>query len=105
MKVFLVMEILHDFQVGLQSFNLMGEVFGDLLDRLVAGKEVEHLIDVSSKVVPNSSISLVLKVVQSVMLLKSPCLVRGMAWRVRATLTTSPDWVNLNPFRMVDNQG
>ena len=49
MNVFLVMEILHDFQVGLQSFNLMGEVFGNLLDRLVAGKEVKHLIDVSSE--------------------------------------------------------
>ena len=49
MKVFLVMEILHDFQVGLQSFNLVGEVFCDLLDRFVAGKEVEHLIDVSSE--------------------------------------------------------
>ena len=49
MKVFLVMEILHDFQVGLQSFNLMGEVFGNLLDRLVMGKEVEHLIDISSE--------------------------------------------------------
>ena len=49
MKVFLVMEILHDFQVGLQSFNLMGEVLG-----------------------------LVLKVVQSVMLLKGPCLARWL---------------------------
>ena len=49
MKVFLVMEILHDFQVGLQSFNLMGEVFGDLLNRFVAGEEVEHFIDVSSE--------------------------------------------------------
>ena len=49
MKVFLVMEILHDFQVGLQSFNLVGEVFRDLLDQFVAGKEVEHLIDVSSE--------------------------------------------------------
>jgi hypothetical protein len=27
----------------------MGEVFGDLLDRFIAGKEVEHLIDVSSE--------------------------------------------------------
>ena len=43
------MEILHDFQVGLQSFNLVGEVFCDLLDPFVAGKEVEHLIDVYSE--------------------------------------------------------
>ena len=49
MKVFLVMEILHDFQVGLQSFNLVGDLFGNLLDRFVAGKEVEQLIDVSSE--------------------------------------------------------
>ena len=49
MKVFLVMEILHDLQVGLQSFNLMGEVLGNLLDQLVMGKEVEHLIDISSE--------------------------------------------------------
>ena len=49
MKVFLVMEILHDFQVGLQSFNLVGDLFGNLLDRFVSGKEVEHLIDVSSE--------------------------------------------------------
>ena len=82
----------------------MGEVFSDLLDRLEAGKEVAHLIDVSSKDI-YASISLVLKVFQSVMLLKGPRLERGMAWRVRATLTTSPAWVSLNPFRMVDNQG
>ncbi len=56
MKVFLVMEILHDFQVGLQSFNLMGEVLGDLLDRFVAGKEVEHLIDVSSEDINTSEL-------------------------------------------------
>ena len=97
MKVFRVMEILHDFQVGLQSFNLMGEVLGDLLDRFVAGKEVEHLIDVSSEYINTSE--------QSVMLLKGPRLARGMAWRVKATLTTSPAWVKLNPFRMVDSQG
>ena len=48
-KVFLVMEILHDFQVGLKSFNLVGEVFGDLLNRFIVGKEIEHLIDVSSE--------------------------------------------------------
>ena len=53
MKVFLDMEILHDFQVGLQSFNLMGEVF---LDRFVAGKEVEHLIDVSSEDINTSEL-------------------------------------------------
>ena len=39
------------------------------------------------------------------MLLKGPRLARGMAWRVRATLTTSSAWVKLNPFRMVNNQG
>ena len=49
MKIFLVMEILHDFQVGLQNFNLVGEVFSDLLNRFVAGKEIENLIDVSSE--------------------------------------------------------
>ena len=50
------MEILHEFQVSLQSFNLMGEVLGDLLDRFIAGKEVEHLIDVSSKDINTSKL-------------------------------------------------
>ncbi len=32
MKVLLVVEVLHDDQVGLESFNLGREVFSDLLD-------------------------------------------------------------------------
>ena len=56
MKVFLVVEILHDIQVGLQGFNLMGEVFGDLLDRFVVGDEVEYLIDISSEDVNTSEL-------------------------------------------------
>ena len=56
MKVFLVVEILHDFQGGLQGFNLMGEVFGDLLDRFVVGDEVEYLIDISSEDVNTSEL-------------------------------------------------
>ena len=47
------MEILHEFQVSLQSFNLMGEVLGDLLDRFVA---VEHLIEVSSEDINTSEL-------------------------------------------------
>ena len=32
MKILLVVEVLHDVQVGLQGLDLRGEVFGDLLD-------------------------------------------------------------------------
>ena len=56
MKVFLVVAILHDIPVGLQGFNLMGEVFGDLLDRFVVGDEVEYLIDISSEDVNTSEL-------------------------------------------------
>ena len=97
MKILLVVEVLHDVQVGLQGLDLRGEVFGDLLHRLVAREEVEYLVDVSLKIstLPNSSISLVLNVGQSMMLLKGPRLARGMVWRVRATLKTSSARVKL----------
>ena len=80
-KIFLVVKVLHNLQVGLQGLDFGGEIFSDLLDRLVTREEVECLIDVSPEniYVPNSSISLTLKVGQSMMLLKGPCLARGMA--------------------------
>ena len=46
MKIFLVMKILHNLQVGLQGLDFGGEVFSDLLDRFVTREEVECLIDV-----------------------------------------------------------
>ena len=80
-KILLVVEVLHDVQVSLQGLDLGGEVLGDFLDGLVAREEVEYLVDVSPKmsILPNSSINLVLNVGQSMMLLKGPCLARGMA--------------------------
>ena len=41
------MKILHNLQVGLQGLDFGGEIFSDLLDRLVTREEVECLIDVS----------------------------------------------------------
>ena len=45
-KIFLVMKILHNLQVGLQGLDFGGEVFCDLLDRFITREEVECLIDV-----------------------------------------------------------
>ena len=47
MKIFLVVKVLHNLQVGLQGLDFGGEIFSDLLDRLVTREEVECLIDVS----------------------------------------------------------
>ena len=49
MEVFYVMKLLDDFQVGLQGFNLGGQVFSDFLDGFVPGEEVKYLIDISAK--------------------------------------------------------
>ena len=54
---------------------------------------------------PNSSINLVLKLVQLVMLLKEPLLFNGMAWRVRTSLAGSSHLVRVKPFRTEDNHG
>ena len=54
---------------------------------------------------PNSSINLILKQVQLVILLKEPLLFSGMAWRVRTILTGLSHLVKVNLFRMEDSQG
>ena len=41
------MKGLHNLQVGLKGLDFGGEIFSDLLDRLVSREEVECLIDVS----------------------------------------------------------
>ena len=81
MEVFYVMKLLDDFQVGLQGFNLGGQVFSNLLDGFIPGKEVKYLVDISAKDInaPNSSIKLALKSFQLEMLLKGPLLMGGMA--------------------------
>ena len=53
----------------------------------------------------NSSIKLILKTFQSVILLKEPLLFSGMAWRVMTSLTGSLHLVRLNPFRTEDSHG
>ena len=53
---------------------------------------------------PNSSIDLVLKLVQLVMLLKEPLLFNGMAWRGRTSLAGLLYLVRVNPMRTKDNQ-
>ena len=49
MEVFHIMKLLDDFQVGLQGFNLRGQVFSDFLDGFIPGEEVKYLVDVSAK--------------------------------------------------------
>ena len=53
--------------------------------------------------IPNSSINLVLKLVQLVMLLKEPLLFYGMSWSVRTSLARLLHLVRVNPFRTEDN--
>ena len=54
---------------------------------------------------PNSTINLVLKLVQLVMLLKKHLLFNGMAWRVRTSLAGSLHLVRVKLFWTEDNQG
>ena len=65
------------------------------------------MIDISAKdsMLSNSSISLVLKLVQLVMVLKEPLLFSGMAWSVRTSLAGSSHLERVNPFRTEDSQG
>ena len=53
----------------------------------------------------NSSINLVLKLDQLLMLLKDPLLFNRIAWRVRTSLVGSSHLVRENLFRTEDNQG
>ena len=52
-----------------------------------------------------TSMNLTLKMSQSVMLLKGPCLASKMACMVSATFTTFSALVRVNLFRTADNQG
>ena len=70
-------------------------------------KEVKNLIDVEPKILmlPNSSISLALKLGQSLMLVKDPLLFNGMAWSISTTLAKLSHLVRVNPFREEDRHG
>ena len=48
-EVLHLVELLDNFQIGLQGFNLGGQVFGDLLDGFISGEEVKDLVDVSAE--------------------------------------------------------
>ena len=106
-EVFHIVELLDDLQVGQQGLDLGSQIFSDLLDRFVARKEVKYLIDVAPKMsmLPNSSMSLALKLVQSLMELNEPLLFNGMAWRVRSNLAGLLHLVRVNLLRAEDNQG
>ena len=43
------MELLDDIQVGLQGFNLRGQVLSDFLDWFISGEEVKYMIDSPAK--------------------------------------------------------
>ena len=106
-KIFLVVKGLHNLQVGLKGLDFGGEIFSDLLDRLVSREEVECLIDVSPENIytPEFFYQFDLEGGPVNDVVEWSSLARGMAFRVRATLTLSSAWVRLNPLRMVDNQG
>ena len=48
MEVLHLVELLDNFQIGLQGFNLGGQILGNLLDGFISGEEVEDLVDVVS---------------------------------------------------------
>ena len=48
-EVLHLVELLDNFQIGLQGFNLGGQILGDLLNGFISGEEVEDLADVSAK--------------------------------------------------------
>ena len=107
MLVFLVVKVLHDLQVGLQGLDFGGEIFGDFLDGLITREEIECLIDVSPENIDASKLFYQFHLEGGPVndVVERSSLARGMAFRVRATLTLSSAWVRLNPLRMVDNQG
>ena len=50
-EVLHLVELLYNFQIGLQCFDLGGQILGDLLDGFVLGKEVKYLVDISAEYV------------------------------------------------------
>ena len=48
-EVLNVVKLLDDFQIGLKGLDLGSQIFGNFLDRFVAGEEVKNLIDVMAK--------------------------------------------------------
>ena len=48
-EVLHVVELLNDFQIGLKCLDLGSQIFGNFLDRFVAGEEVKNLDDVTAK--------------------------------------------------------
>ena len=49
MEVLHVVELLDDFQVGLEGLDLGSKILGNFLDQFVAGEEVKNLIDIMAK--------------------------------------------------------
>ena len=46
-EVLHLVELLDNFQIGLQGFNLGGQILGNILNGFISGEEVEDLVNVS----------------------------------------------------------
>ena len=99
-EVLHVVELLNDFQVGLEVLDLGSKILGNFLR-----SKIWLTLRWKVSMLPNSSISLALKRFNLLMLLRDPLLFSGIAWSVKTSLTGLSHLVRENPLRTDDSQG